>query len=66
MPRQSYLLERNGRFYLNMRVPKDLRSAYRNEEIIRKSLHTSDRREAISLVRFEAFKLDSEFEAKRA
>jgi len=65
MPRQSGLLERKGRFYLNMRVPKDLRSLYGKKEIIRKSLDTSDRGEAISRVRFEAFKLDSEFEAKR-
>jgi hypothetical protein len=65
MPRQSGLLERNGRFYLNMRVPKDLRALYGKKEIIRKSLDTSDRAEAISRVRFEAYKLDSEFEAKR-
>ena len=65
MPRQSGLLERNGRFYLNMRVPKDLRPLYGKKETIRKSLHTSDRGEAISLVRFEACKLDSDFQTKR-
>jgi hypothetical protein len=65
MPKHSGLLKRNGRFYLNVRVPQDLRSLYGQKEIIRKSLGTCDAREAISLVRFEAYKLDSEFEAKR-
>src|ERR1700722_11788754 len=65
MPRQSGLLERNGRFYLNMRVPKDLRALYGKKEIIRKSLDTSNRAEAISRVRYKAFKVDSDFEAKR-
>ncbi len=64
MPRQSGLLERRGRFYLNMRVPKELRSLYGKKEVIRKSLNASDRSEAISRVRYEAFKLDAEFKAK--
>ena len=65
MPKHSGLLQRKGRFYLNVRVPKDLRSLYGQKDIIRKSLDTSDPREAISRVRFEAYKLDSKFEAKR-
>ena len=65
MPRQSGLLCRKGRYYLNMRVPTALRSLYGKTEIIRKALGTSDRREAVSKGRFEAFKLDAEFEAKR-
>ena len=65
MPRQSGLLLRKGQFYLNIRVPKDLRAAYDGKEVIRKSLHTTDPREATSRVRYEAFKLDSEFQAKR-
>lgn len=65
MPRQSGLLSRKGRYYLNIRVPKDLRPLYGKRDIIRKSLDTSDYREAVSLVRFEAFKLDAEFSAKR-
>jgi hypothetical protein len=65
MPKQSWLLRRGQRYYLNARVPKDLRSLYAHKEFIRKSLGTSDRHEAIGLVRYEAFKLDSEFAAKR-
>ena len=65
MPKHSGLLKRNGRYYLNVRVPKELRSLYGKKDVIRKSLGTSDQREAISLVRYEAFKLDSEFAAKR-
>ncbi len=65
MPRQSGLLLRGGRYYLNMRVPTELRPLYGKRDIIRKSLGTSDRREAIARVRFEAFKLDTEFEVKR-
>lgn len=65
MPRHSGLLERKGRFYLNVRVPKDLLPAYGGKQIIRKSLRTSDRREAKIRVREEAFKLDSEFLEKR-
>ena len=65
MPRHSGLLCRKGRYYLNIRVPNDLRPLYGKQEIIRKSLGTSDHREAISKVRFEAFKLDAEFAEKR-
>lgn len=65
MPRQSGLLLRGGRYYLNMRVPTELRPLYGKREIFRKSLGTSDFREAVSRVRFEAFKLDAEFEDKR-
>ena len=65
MPRQSGLLLRGGRYYLNMRVPTELRPLYGKREIVRKSLGTSDYRAAVGKVRFEAFKLDAEFEAKR-
>ena len=65
MPHQSGLLCRKGRYYLNIRVPNELRSLYGRRDIIRKALGTSDRREAVSRVRFEAFKYDAEFAAKR-
>lgn len=65
MPRQSGLLLRKGRYYLNMRVPTELRPLYGKKEIFRKSLDTSDFREAVSRVRFEAFKLEAEFAEKR-
>lgn len=42
MPRHSGLLERNGRYYLNRRVPRELLSLYHNQKVIRKSLRTSD------------------------
>ncbi len=64
MPKHTGLLKRNGRYYLNVRVPKDLRSVY-GMEIIRKSLKTSGRREAINQLHYEAFALDSDFKAKR-
>ena len=65
MPKYSKLLRRGGRYYLNARVPKDLIPYYGNKEIIRRALGTSDLREAKSIVAFEAFKLDSDFAAKR-
>jgi hypothetical protein len=65
MPKHSKLLRRGSRYYLNVRVPKDLIPYYGKKEIIRKSLGTSDYREATSRVVFEAFKLDSEFKVKR-
>ncbi len=65
MPRQSGLLLRKGRYYLNIRVPTELRPLYGKKDIFRKSLDTSDFREAVSRIRFEAFKLEAEFEEKR-
>ena len=65
MPRHSGLLCRQGRYYLNVRVPTDLRPLYGKQDIIRRSLKTSEYREAISRVRFENFRLESEFASKR-
>ena len=65
MPRHSGLLCRQGRYYLNVRVPTDLRPLYGKQDIIRRSLKTSEYREAISRVRFESFRLESEFASKR-
>jgi hypothetical protein len=53
MPKHSGLLKRNDRFYLNMRVPKDLRPLYGKKEIIRKSPDTSERGEAIMPIELE-------------
>ena len=64
MPRHTHLLRRGSRYYLNVKVPLDLRPSYA-KELIRKALHTSDPHEARRRVQFEAFRLDSEFEAKR-
>jgi len=65
MPRQSGLLCRKGRFYLNMRVPKELRPLYGKKETIRKSLNTASYMEAARLVRFESFRQEAEFEERR-
>jgi len=64
MPKHTGLLKRNGRYYMNRRVPKDLHAVY-GTKVIRKSLKTSDHREAISQLHYEAFALDAEFTAKR-
>jgi len=62
MTHQSGLLPRKGRYYLNIRVPQDLCSLYgKKDAMIRKSLWTSDYREAISRLRYEVFKLDQKF-----
>ncbi len=65
MPKHSKLLRRGSRYYLSSRVPKDLRSSYGKKEFIRKSLGTSDYREAVRQLHYEAFALDSEFAEKR-
>lgn len=64
MPRHTHLLRRGSRYYLNVKIPKDLRAAF-GKELIRKALDTSDPNEAARLVRFESFRLDAEFAAKR-
>ncbi len=64
MPKQTGLLKRNGRYYINRRVPNDLRGVYKTE-YIRKSLMTSDRREALDRLHYEAFALNADFAAKR-
>lgn len=65
MPRQSGLLCRKGRYYLNMRVPTELRPLYGKKEFFRKALNTSDYHAAVSEVRFEAGRAEAEFAAKR-
>ena len=40
MPRESFLLRRDGHYYLNRRVPTELRPLYGKTEFIRKSLKT--------------------------
>ncbi len=65
MPRQTGLLCRKGRYYLNIRVPKEVRPFYGKTQIIRKALGTSDYREAVREARYRAFEAESEFEAKR-
>lgn len=65
MPRHTHLLHRSSRYYVNVRVPKDLRGVLK-KEIIRRALKTSDYKEAVRRVRIEAFRIHAEFEEARA
>jgi hypothetical protein len=65
MPRHTHLMERNGRYYLNVRVPKDLLTTYKKEHI-RKSLGTSDHSAALDKIRLASLKLHTEFAEARA
>ncbi len=64
MPRHTGLLNRHGVYHINRRVPKDLRAAYKRE-VIRYSLKTSNYREAVVQLHYEAFKIDADFAAAR-
>lgn len=55
----------SGRYRLNIRVPKELRGQFGKAVIIRKSLGTADWKEAVSRLRHESHKIESEFEKKR-
>jgi hypothetical protein len=61
MPRQTHLLRRGSRYYLNVKVPKDLRAVFK-QPIIRKALNTSDPHEAARRVRFESLRVHADFE----
>lgn len=64
MPRHTHLLRRGSRYYVNVKVPKDLRGTLK-KDIIRKSLNTSDPREAVKRVRIESVLIHDEFEKLR-
>jgi hypothetical protein len=65
MPRHTHLLRRGSQYYVNVRVPKDLRGVLK-KDVVRKSLHTSDPSEAVRRVRFESVRIHDEFETLRA
>lgn len=65
MPRHTHLMRRGSQYYINVRVPKDLRSILK-KDTVRKSLHTSDPREAVQRVRIESVRVHDEFEQLRA
>ena len=65
MPRHTHLLRRGSQYYVNVRVPKDLRGLLKKSHI-RKSLGTSDSREAVQRVRIESVRIHDEFEQMRA
>jgi hypothetical protein len=65
MPRHTHLLRRGSRYYLNVKVPNDLREVFKRE-IIRKALNTSDPHEAVLRVRLEGLRVQADFENERA
>jgi len=65
MPRHTHLLRRGSQYYVNIRVPQNLRNVLK-KDIVRRSLHTSDPREAVRRVRIESLKIHAEFEELRA
>lgn len=64
MPRQQGLLQRGSRWYLNIRVPKDLREAL-GKEHVRQALDTSDYKEARRKTSFELARWMAHFEEQR-
>ncbi len=64
MPKQQGLLRRGGRFYVNIKVPKDLRAAM-GKEHIRAALKTSDYREACRRVVYENMRWKTVFDEER-
>lgn len=60
-----HLETRGGVHWYRRRIPHDLISAYGGKREFRRSLKTSDRKEAIRLARLQSVELDGEFERKR-
>jgi integrase len=56
----THLIRRGAVYYFRRKVPSVLRAHYQKEEI-RKSLHTTDRAQALRLAAQEASRLESEF-----
>jgi len=65
MPRHTHLMRRGSRYYVNVKVPKDLRGVLK-KDIIREALKTSDYNEAVRRVRIESFRIHADFENERA
>ena len=67
MPRHPNILNREGRYYFQKRIPRDLVRAecYGTTEIIKRSLKTSDLAEAKRLAISVAMDVDLDFDAKR-
>jgi hypothetical protein len=64
MPRHTHLLRRGSRYYVNVKVPKDLRGVLK-KDIIRTALNTSDPHDAVRKVRLESLRIHAEFENVR-
>ncbi len=65
MARHTHLLRIGARYYVNVKVPLDLREVLK-KELIRKSLKTADYREAVRSVKFESMRIDASFDDARA
>jgi len=65
MKDQTGLTKRGSIYYLRVRIPADLKPHYNKAEIVR-SLKTTNRAEAIQMVRLERIKLDQEFHQLRS
>lgn len=64
MPKQQGLLRRGGRYYSNIKVPKDLKPAM-GKEHIREALGTSDYREACRRAIYEKMRWQAFFDDER-
>lgn len=64
LSKRSHLLNRNGHYYLRVRVPVDLSSQYPQKEI-KRSLKTKDAKEAKLRLSIELLKVEEEFQKKR-
>lgn len=65
MPKTQYLLRRGGRYYIRLRVPKDLLQAYAPAKEICRALGTGDFREAKRALTTAKLKIETEFERRR-
>ncbi len=65
MPKQTFVVKRNGTYYFRKRLPDDVAS-YLGKREIKKSLSTSDYKKACTLANIEALKADQEIERARA
>lgn len=57
----KHFTKRNNTFYYQRRIPSHLQQHYKNEKIIRFSLHTSNARQAAMLARKHSANYDEEF-----
>lgn len=65
MSKPQHLVQRGNTYYLRLRVPQDLRAAYKSKQEITRSLKTKDFTEARKLVTIAKANVEAEFEAKR-
>ncbi len=65
LSKRSHLLNRNGHYYLRVRVPVDLLDQYHPQVEIKRSLKTKDLKEAKLRLSIELLKVEEEFQKKR-